>query len=75
MGLLIFYFCLSLYLFGDLAIYGSAVPKSIRDVIWFVETKSIIFYTKKRFFHISVRMNHRIVRIGQCMIYVGQVPH
>jgi hypothetical protein len=36
-GLLIFYFCISLYLFGDLAIYGSAVPKSIRDVIWFVD--------------------------------------
>lgn len=33
MGLLIFYFCISLYLFGDLAIYGSAVPKTIRDVI------------------------------------------
>lgn len=35
-GLVVFYFCISLYLFGDLAIYGSAVPKSIRDVIWFV---------------------------------------
>ncbi|CAF4323550.1 unnamed protein product [Rotaria sp. Silwood2] len=33
LGLVIFYFCISLYLFGDLAIYGSAVPKSIRDVI------------------------------------------
>ncbi|CAF0877689.1 unnamed protein product [Adineta steineri] len=32
-GLIIFYICISLYLFGDLAIYGSAVPKSIRDVI------------------------------------------
>lgn len=36
-GLIIFYVCISLYLFGDLAIYGSAVPKSIRDVIWFVK--------------------------------------
>ncbi|CAF3793330.1 unnamed protein product [Rotaria sordida] len=33
LGLVIFYVCISLYLFGDLAIYGSAVPKSIRDVI------------------------------------------
>ncbi|UJR31131.1 hypothetical protein I4U23_018638 [Adineta vaga] len=33
LGLIIFYFCISLYLFGDLAIYGSAVPKSIRDAI------------------------------------------
>ncbi|CAM4927251.1 unnamed protein product [Rotaria socialis] len=33
LGLVVFYFCISLYLFGDLAIYGSAVPKSIRDVI------------------------------------------
>lgn len=32
-GVLIFYFCISLYLFGDLAIYGSAVPKTIRNVI------------------------------------------
>jgi len=32
-GLLIFYFCISLYLFGDMAIYGTAVPKSIRDAI------------------------------------------
>ena len=33
-GVLIFYFCISLYLFGDLAIYGTAVPKTIRNVIW-----------------------------------------
>jgi hypothetical protein len=33
---LIFYICISLYLFGDLAIYGTAVPKTLRDLIWFV---------------------------------------
>ncbi|CAF1291349.1 unnamed protein product [Adineta ricciae] len=33
LGLIIFYVCISLYLFGDLTIYGSAVPKSIRDAI------------------------------------------
>ncbi|CAF0832719.1 unnamed protein product [Didymodactylos carnosus] len=32
-GIAIFYICICLYLYGDLAIYGSAVPKSIRDVI------------------------------------------
>lgn len=36
-GVIVFYVCISLYLFGDLAIYGSAVPKSIRDVIWYVQ--------------------------------------
>ena len=36
-GVAVFYFCISLYLFGDLAIYGTAVPKSIRDIIWFVD--------------------------------------
>ena len=27
-----FYVCLAIYLYGDLAIYGAAVAKSIRDV-------------------------------------------
>ncbi|XP_063715367.1 transmembrane protein 104-like [Symsagittifera roscoffensis] len=28
-----FYICISIYLYGDLAIYAAAVPKSVRDVI------------------------------------------
>ncbi|XP_033744818.1 transmembrane protein 104-like [Pecten maximus] len=32
-GLLAFYLCMVLYLYGDLAIYAAAVPVSLRDVI------------------------------------------
>ncbi|XP_060071769.1 transmembrane protein 104-like [Ylistrum balloti] len=32
-GLLAFYLCMALYLYGDLAIYAAAVPVSLRDVI------------------------------------------
>ena len=30
----IFYICLALYLYGDLAIYAAAIAKSLRDVTW-----------------------------------------
>ena len=33
-GIFLFYLCMTLYLYGDLAIYAAAVPKSLRDVIW-----------------------------------------
>jgi hypothetical protein len=33
-GVNIFYICLAIYLYGDLAIYAAAVPKSLRDVAW-----------------------------------------
>ncbi|CAD5123462.1 DgyrCDS11808 [Dimorphilus gyrociliatus] len=33
LGLNLFYICLAIYLYGDLAIYAVAVPKSLRDVI------------------------------------------
>lgn len=33
-GVVIFYVCIIVYLYGDLAIYAAAVPKSLRDVIW-----------------------------------------
>ena len=33
-GIFLFYLCMALYLYGDLAIYAAAVPKSLRDVIW-----------------------------------------
>jgi len=33
-GVVIFYICIVVYLYGDLAIYSAAVPKSLRDVIW-----------------------------------------
>ncbi|XP_076073311.1 transmembrane protein 104-like isoform X1 [Mytilus galloprovincialis] len=32
-GIFLFYLCMVLYLYGDLAIYAAAVPKSLRDVI------------------------------------------
>lgn len=36
-GLYVFYLCVIIYLYGDLAIYAAAVPKSLRDVAWLVE--------------------------------------
>lgn len=33
-GVVLFYLCMVLYLYGDLAIYAVAVPKSLRDVLW-----------------------------------------
>ncbi len=31
-GRVLFYICITIYLYGDLAIYGAAVAKSLRDV-------------------------------------------
>lgn len=33
-GRFLFYFCLAVYLYGDLSIYSAAVAKSLRDVLW-----------------------------------------
>lgn len=33
-GVRLFYFCIVLYLYGDLAIYAAAVPKSLTKVTW-----------------------------------------
>ena len=33
-GYNLFYLCIVVYLYGDLAIYAAAVPKSLRDVSW-----------------------------------------
>ena len=33
-GVNLFYVAMVLYLYGDLAIYAVAVPKSLRDVAW-----------------------------------------
>jgi len=35
-GIVWFYFCIILYLYGDLAIYAVAMPESLRDVAWYV---------------------------------------
>lgn len=32
----LFYVCMMLYLYGDLAIYAVVVPKTLRDVAWCV---------------------------------------
>jgi len=34
-GIICFYFCIILYLYGDLAIYAVAMPESLRDVVWY----------------------------------------
>ena len=33
-GVNLLYLCICIYLYGDLAIYAAAVPKSMRDVAW-----------------------------------------
>jgi hypothetical protein len=33
-GIVFFYLAMILYLYGDLAIYDAAVPKSLRDTTW-----------------------------------------
>ena len=33
-GRILFYIAMTLYLYGDLAIYDAAVPKSLRDTTW-----------------------------------------
>ena len=33
-GINLFYICTIVYLFGDLAVYAAAVPKSLRDIVW-----------------------------------------
>lgn len=35
-GQVIFYICIVVYLYGDLAIYAVAVPETLRDVAWYV---------------------------------------
>jgi len=35
-GIVWFYFCIILYLYGDIAIYAVAMPESLRDVVWYV---------------------------------------
>ena len=33
-GIRLFYLCIAVYLYGDLAIYATAVPKSMRNIVW-----------------------------------------
>ena len=33
-GLVVFYICKCLYLYGDLAIYAIGVPKSVATAVW-----------------------------------------
>lgn len=33
-GRVLFYLCISIYLYGDLSIYSAAVAKSLRDLFW-----------------------------------------
>jgi len=39
-GIVCFYVCMILYLYGDLAIYAVAVPETLRDVVWCVSLLS-----------------------------------
>ena len=43
-GVLVFNLCIVIYLYGDLSIYAAAVPKSIRDISWYVYTHSCRMY-------------------------------
>ena len=33
-GIVLYYICICLYLYGDLAIYAVAIPKSLRTAVW-----------------------------------------
>lgn len=35
-GVFFTYLALSIYLFGDLAIYSTTVPKSLMNIIWYL---------------------------------------
>jgi len=41
-GILLFYVCMIVYLYGDLAIYAVAVPETLRDVVWYVSLISVL---------------------------------
>ena len=41
-GVFLFYLCIIIYLFGDLAIYAAAVPKNVRDLVCNFHNKSNI---------------------------------
>ena len=33
-GIVLYYLCICVYLYGDLAIYAVSIPKSMRTVLW-----------------------------------------
>lgn len=41
-GVVLFFFCFAIYLYGDLSIYAAAVSKTLRDVIWYVISAALI---------------------------------
>lgn len=43
-GVKLFYFCIAVYLYGDLAIYAASISKSLRDVTWYLQLKIFIFH-------------------------------
>ena len=40
-GVIVFYICVIIYLYGDLAIYTVAVPKSLVNVTWWVQPQRL----------------------------------
>lgn len=40
-GVKLFYFCIAVYLYGDLAIYAASISKSLRDVTWYLQLKRL----------------------------------
>lgn len=33
-GIVLYYLCIVVYLYGDLAIYATAIPKALTSVVW-----------------------------------------
>ena len=64
-GVIAFYCCISIYLYGDLAIYAAAVPKSLMNVVWSVE---ILLLKVKDTSHVTVP----ITLLACCSTFPGE---
>lgn len=65
-GTISFFICIAIYLYGDLAIYGAAVGKSLRDTVeydFFKSLLKIFFYFVKLF-----------ISLKACTYYPPDVP-
>lgn len=40
--MVLYYLCIIVYLYGDLAIYAAAIPKALASVVWYEELKCLV---------------------------------
>lgn len=43
-GIVLYYLCVCVYLYGDLAIYAVTIPKSMQTVLWLDDSKVTRMY-------------------------------